>query len=185
MKSRTQIGRIILWAVAVAGLVIGILNLLRPAGPRIAFVRTREMVYQYSGMQEAQNRYKSKQAGWEHEIDSLETEFRLRVDTLRISAALLRPEQLEARKRELALQRSSLDERRNDLESQASKEDMELTQGVLSQVNSFIEGYGKDHGYDIIVGTTTTGNVLYGADALDVTEDVLNQLNKRHVAKAN
>jgi outer membrane protein len=43
-----------------------------------------------------------------------------------------------------------------------------------------VEEYGKENGYDLILGTTTSGNILYGTEKKDITEQVLNALNNAY-----
>lgn len=53
----------------------------------------------------------------------------------------------------------------------------ELTNKVLESINSFIQTYGKEHHYQLILGTTEDGSILYGEEGDDLTADVLNELN--------
>ena len=58
-----------------------------------------------------------------------------------------------------------------------SEEHEQLLTGVLNQINAFAEIYAKDKGYDLVIGTTNSGNLLYGISDLDVTEDFIKNLN--------
>ena len=49
-----------------------------------------------------------------------------------------------------------------------------------NQIDAFIKIYAKENGFDLIVGTTSSGNVLYGADGIDVTEELLKALNEQY-----
>jgi outer membrane protein len=53
-------------------------------------------------------------------------------------------------------------------------------QEVLNQVNSYVKEYAKKHNYDIVYGTTMDGNILYGKEQYDITDDVLEYLNKQY-----
>ena len=55
-----------------------------------------------------------------------------------------------------------------------------MTQGVLSQINSLAQQYGKEHGFDLILSTTQSGSILYGDDAIDLTKDLLATLNRNY-----
>ena len=57
-----------------------------------------------------------------------------------------------------------------------------MTQGVLNQVNAFVEKYGKSHGYAMIFGTSNTGNILYADTIYDLTDTILAGLNKDYAA---
>lgn len=64
--------------------------------------------------------------------------------------------------------------------SKYKEEEDKMLQGVLNQVNSFVEKYGKEKGYDIILGTTLSGSMLYGENTMDITDEVLAELNKNY-----
>lgn len=51
---------------------------------------------------------------------------------------------------------------------------------LLSKVDSSIEDYGKANGYTYIFGKNKAGSVLYGSDKNDITEAVIEKLNKEY-----
>jgi len=56
---------------------------------------------------------------------------------------------------------------------------------LVKQVKAFIKDYGKQKGYTFILGSNEAGSVLYGADAHDITEEVLKALNGDNSASEN
>ncbi|HTF81307.1 MAG TPA: OmpH family outer membrane protein, partial [Cytophagales bacterium] len=74
----------------------------------------------------------------------------------------------------------NLDKYSEVVEGKISEEDQKLTQGVVNQVNTFITEYGKKNGYSIIYGTNLSGNIIYGADAYDLTNEILTELNNQY-----
>jgi outer membrane protein len=48
---------------------------------------------------------------------------------------------------------------------------------VISKVNAFVEGYGKDNGYTFIFGKNQAGSVMYGAEAKDITVEITKAIN--------
>jgi outer membrane protein len=63
---------------------------------------------------------------------------------------------------------------------QAQSEEAKLAEGVLNQINGFVETYARDRGYTLVLGTTQTGSLLYASDAVDITEEVLQGLNQAY-----
>ena len=55
-----------------------------------------------------------------------------------------------------------------------------MMEGVLNQVNSFVQDYGRKKGYDVIFGTTLSGNILYGKEVIDITNEVVEGLNQTY-----
>jgi len=51
---------------------------------------------------------------------------------------------------------------------------------LVSTVKDFIQEYGKDNGYTFIYGANESGNILYGKEDLDITEEVTKALNAKY-----
>lgn len=147
--------------------------------PKLAFVDTQILVYSYNGMQEAHEKYQQKKLNWESEIDSLKSDFQISVDKFNVQFNSLTSQEKEIKQNLLARQEASLNKYINSFNERANKEDLELTQGVLNQINAFVIEYGNEHGYDMIFGSTANGNLLYSKTAYNITDDVLKELNNK------
>ena len=58
----------------------------------------------------------------------------------------------------------------------------ELLKKNVDKINAFIKEYGKKHAYAYILGATENGNILYAPDGDDITEEVLEGLNREYKA---
>ncbi len=70
--------------------------------------------------------------------------------------------------------------RRFQFEQQSLRDDLqnkrrELLQGVQVSIRSVIQSYGQQNGYDFIF---TDASIAYASDAMDITEEILNELSK-------
>ena len=70
--------------------------------------------------------------------------------------------------------------RRFQFEQQSLKEDLqskqrELLQGVQASIKTVIQAYGNKHDYDFIFTDTS---IAYASDAVDITDAILQELNK-------
>ncbi len=148
--------------------------------PKIAYIRSSELVYGYLGMQEAQREFKEKSQRWRAGSDSLQADFKLALSRYSAEAGgMSAPEKAEQEKM-LQTQQQSVMDYVQATEARMKEEDRKITEGVLNQVNSFIEAYGKEQGYSIILGTTVSGSLLYGEEGIDLTDEVLEALNKNY-----
>ena len=132
---------------------------------RLAYVRSEVLVNEFTGMQEARQGFQQKQREWQAQLDTL------RADYTREAAA-------GASSMELELLADNLQQYSKRIEQLMQGEDAQMTEEVLGQINGFVETYGRENGYDLILGTTQTGNLLYGREALDITEELLEALNR-------
>lgn len=51
---------------------------------------------------------------------------------------------------------------------------------LVTLVKDFIKDYGKNKGYTYIYGANESGNILYGKENLDITEEVTKALNEKY-----
>ena len=167
-------------AFALAGTAL-FFSLQTPNAPdKIAYVRSADLLHEYEGMVEARQRYQQDESKAQAELARLEALLKaqfndLQEDAIKTDAVAL--QNAEARFRFLQQEyEASL----KDVQAQLTEKDNELTQGVLNQVNSFITDYGKQNGYQVILGTTTDGNLLYAEEAIDITGEVLTALNAQY-----
>ena len=140
--------------------------------PRLAFVRSEQLVNEYMGMKEARIAFQAKHKQWQNNLDTLKAQLRQKHQS-KASPALVQAAEQNIRQYAAAM------------EQMTETEDQKMTQSVLDQINSYVDQYGKAQGYDLIFGTTTSGNILYGREGIDVTAEVLAALNKQYNPTAN
>lgn len=166
--------------IACAGLAIGIIA-LGSGGPKVAYVRSADLIYGYAGMKEAQTSFKQKTELWRSNVDTLTSAFESAVNAYNSEARQLSDNERRSREAELRERETGMARYAQAIQEKVRTEDQEMTNAVLGQINSFIEDYGRRNGYDVILGTTQEGNLLYGLEALDVTADVLQELNAAYL----
>ncbi|MBS1914306.1 MAG: OmpH family outer membrane protein [Bacteroidetes bacterium] len=174
-------------------LAISLLALLACAGMlfcgnhrmKIGFVRTSELVYGFSGMKEAHDLFEKKRLSGQALLDSLNGDYQRSLSGYTARKASLNAAQQKEGQQFLVKQEQNLEAQRADLEGRIRDEDQRMTQGVLSQINSLTQEYGKEHGYDLILATTQSGNILYGDEAIDLTKELLAVLNRRYNPQAS
>jgi outer membrane protein len=164
--------------VAFLSLGIGLYSLY--TRPKIAYVRSHDLVSNYAGTKEALKNLETKKISWKSNIDTLSQGLQKALAQYNRDSKLMNALQKTEREKQLALQREQLVNYSNAIEEKAHAEDEKAMKGVLNQVNSFIENFGRDNGYDIIVGTTLSGNVLYGEKQIDITDAILKSLNESY-----
>jgi len=51
---------------------------------------------------------------------------------------------------------------------------------IWKQINQFVNDYGKKYNYDLILGATGQGNIMYARETDDITKDVSEYINRRY-----
>ncbi|MBI1289263.1 MAG: hypothetical protein GC178_16980 [Flavobacteriales bacterium] len=146
--------------------------------PRIGYVQTPELVYSYLGTREAQRAFEREKTVMLTNLDTLKSIHQ---------SEMMKLNQLDAnsderKQQQLRVQQSfeNVQKYQQNMQQRIDEQDQKMMTGVLNQINSFASKYGETHGYDMILATTTSGNILYGREADDLTEDMLKALNDQY-----
>jgi len=78
---------------------------------------------------------------------------------------------------ELMMKQQSLMEKKDKYTQQVAEQEFNMNTQLLDTVNSFLSRYNRTHGYDYILSYRTAGELLIANDSLDITREVLEQLN--------
>ena len=129
------------------------------------------------------NRTKNSEAVLEKQGKQKEVEFEGKMNELkklRESLELLNDDARELKTREVEEKAESLQQFRNSTARDLRRDRDKIAKEILNDIRVGIEGYGKTHGFSLILDSRS---LLYGQEVHDVTDDVLKLLNSRGTAK--
>lgn len=149
--------------------------------PKIVFVRSSILVEKYNGTDVARKKYQDQLEKWKSNIDTLKFDYNRRFTNFSVVASSLSKSEREKQQRELDSERKRIEEYIASLQQKAQADEEELVQKNLNEINAFVEEYSKQKGYDVVLGTTVNGNIMYGQDSYDVTNEILEKLNERYL----
>lgn len=147
--------------------------------PKIAYLRTAELIYGYNGTKDAHASFKNQSDAWQSNIDTLRMQYQHCVaeyqETYNTLSELQRKEKQELiRKLETNFKNYS-----SVISEESKNKEKTMTETVLNQINSYVEEYAKKKGYDFVIGGAN-GNLVYGNKTYDITDEVLTALNKEY-----
>lgn len=67
--------------------------------------------------------------------------------------------------------------------AELQQSEMDMNVALIDSVMNFLKRYNEKYKFDYILGFTKGGNILYANDTLDVTKDVIKELNKAYLEK--
>lgn len=71
-------------------------------------------------------------------------------------------------------------QREDDLRLVEQQLSDQYTADIWKRINVYIAGFGKDQGYEFIYGASGDGNLMYATQERDVTDQVIQYINKRY-----
>lgn len=170
----------------VVAIVISGIALYKAVYPiKVAYIRSGELIYSYEGMKESQKLLKEKTEKSQANVDTLRMELERAYNGYVKKSAALSAKEKKEHQELLQRQQQNYLQYEQAMKEKEKKEETEMMQSVLNQVNSFVEQYGKEKGYDIVFGTTNSGNLLYATDRMDITKEVLEALNANYSSGEN
>jgi outer membrane protein len=88
-------------------------------------------------------------------------------------------EQAESQQAAIQRQQNDLQQLQVRLENELANETATYNEGLRDSLQHFLAAYNKDKKYDLIL-TKQGDNILYAAKRFDITNDVINGLNKAY-----
>jgi outer membrane protein len=146
----------------------------------IGFVRTHDLIEKFQGTIEARAKFEEKKQVLQANVDSLGTTLRRAQTEYIANVSKLSIAQKKFKEDELAKQQNHFLRYRELIEQEINNEDNKMMGTVLDQVNVFVKKYAIANGYEIVMGTTLSGSLLYGKESMDITDKVLVELNKEY-----
>ena len=133
----------------------------------------------YKGMVEARKEYDKKRSVWDANIDTLSIDVQNAIKAYSKDQALGTPKEKELSKELIGTKQKQLMDYQNAIKQNAAQEEERLNQQVFSTINSFLERYGKRHGYKMIL-IATNGNIGYADQSTEITDKIIDELNKEY-----
>ncbi|MBO9620876.1 MAG: OmpH family outer membrane protein [Niabella sp.] len=146
---------------------------------KIAYVDSVKLLNGYNAMVAARGEFDAKKKMWEGNIDSLTNDVKNAIAAYSKSAAQGTEKEKQLSKDLIGTKQKQLQDYQNAIRQNAAQEEQRLSQSVLTTVNTFLSRYGKTNGYKMIL-VAANGNIAYADPALDITDKVVEQLNKEY-----
>lgn len=145
---------------------------------KIAYIDVEVLMKDYTATKDLEVKLKAKQEVFAKELDSLQGPFQLKVQDYYKVAQKMTPQQRAEVEGTLQQEQQFLQAKQQQASESLQKENQENSEVLTKKVDSFVADYAKTKGYQLIIGTSGKGTVMYGDEKLNVTADILEALNK-------
>jgi len=149
---------------------------------RIAYVEVDSLMTQYEfckekslDLQKKSNNARNTLNQKGQQLQSAATNFQQKLNNNGFTSR----EQAESQQAAIQRQQQSLQELQARLEGELANETAKFNDALRDSLMHFLNAYNKDKKYDLIL-TKQGDNILYAAKRFDITNDVINGLNKRY-----
>jgi outer membrane protein len=88
--------------------------------------------------------------------------------------------QVKATEENLAKKQQNFQLYQQTLEQQMMQEEANLNKQLYDRITNFLKTYSAEKGLQVVLKYDVTSDVLYGGNALDISQDVINGLNESY-----
>lgn len=154
------------------------------SGLRVVFVNIDTLNQQYEFLSELkknlegygsklQNEVLSEQSGLQKEANDLQ---RL------VSGNVVTQERANTIYQNLMQKQQALEEKKAAYAQEIAEKEYNMNMQLLDTVNSFLKRFNRSYQYDYIFGYKSAGEILIANDTLDITREVVGELNREYRA---
>lgn len=168
----------ILLAVLVA--LVALVAAQPAAAQKLGVIDSARIFSTYQQAKDAEALFQEEMRGWEQELAEQEQTIVAEREKLRSQALLLSDEKKQEIQANLQRMLQDYEARKSELmgpEGLAVQRQQELSQPLNDQITTVVERLAAERDYDLVVDIATV-NVVYMADGIDITDDVLAELER-------
>ncbi|MBL4706129.1 MAG: OmpH family outer membrane protein [Flavobacteriales bacterium] len=170
-------GRILLWVLVLGIGVLSVLNYLnRPEDKqeKVAYVDLTKVFNEFEMKKELQGKLEGEIGEKKQVLDSLVFKLSIAKSNAEMPGAAE-----EVRWKYQQMQNYFFQEKKA-YEGYSIAQTHNYDEQILKQMGQYISDYGDEKGFKLILGKNESGNVLYGDDPSDITEELIISINAKY-----
>lgn len=150
---------------------------------KIGFVDNSVLINDYQEKKDIEAKLKTKITAYEKKRDSLGQAFQLEVKAAEVKARSLSQAKLQELQQEFQQKEQVITQQLQFEQQQIAQESQSNNDSLIKKIREFVKDYGNKNGYDFILGSNEAGSVMYGSETANLTQPILNALNKAYKDK--
>lgn len=134
---------------------------------------------EYQGFKKAEEEMKTKSGKIAADFQQINMQFQKKVQDYQKKRSGMTTKQATEFEQQLMQEQQMIQQQQQMIQQQYQEEGNQIIDKVIEEIQSKIEVYAKKNGYDFILGTSRqTKSVIYGTEKSDLTEKLIEELNK-------
>ncbi len=156
-----------------------------PSGPTIVYVNIDTLNEHYEFVKTLKQNLESTGNRLQREVINEQTALEKEAADFQrqISTNSITEDRARVVYQELMAKQQALMEKKERYTQQVAEQEFNMNIQLLDTVNSFLARFNKQFGYDYILAYRSAGEILTASNKLDITQQVLDQLNKEYAAR--
>lgn len=164
--------------IAIAALMLAVF--LYTQRTAIAYIDNTRVLTEYNGVKEGKKMYDDRVGQWQMNVDTLEVEIDADITSYKENFSKMTGKEKKITEELIKRKQNNYFSYKKAMEEKATEEDQKISEAVLNQINGYLLEHGKKNDYDLILGVTDMGNLLYAKEGLDITDKIIKELNSQY-----
>jgi len=152
--------------------------------PRIAYVNSDTLLANYKFFQTKREELEKKAEDLQKEYENRARGLQNEIATFQQNAGGMTMNQARAVEEDLRKKQQNLMQYQQNLSNQLLQEETKVNDDLYDRVSDFLEDYGKNRDFKLVLTYTKNSGVLYADDSLDITQQVVQGLNQDYEVAA-
>lgn len=144
---------------------------------KIAYIDNAKVVNEFQKKVDFEKKFQVKVAAFNKKADSLGQAIQIEAQLFQTKAAKMSQKNAETEYQALLQKKQMQDYQLQGEEKSLQDEGQKQIDTLIKEVKAFVKDYGKTNGYTYILGANDAGSVMYGTEANDITETIIEALN--------
>jgi outer membrane protein len=151
----------------------------------IAYINIDSVIFKFDMFFDRKNDLMAKQKSAEAELNSKGSQYEKGAKDYqdKVNKGLITRASAAQIEQSLVQQQQELVSLRDKLQSNLVEEEQVMNRQILEYITKFLEGNRTDYNYQYILGKSFGSVVLYGDNSQDITQKVLDAINKKYKAE--
>jgi outer membrane protein len=157
------------------------LSAARAQDIKLGYIDTVKIFSEFKETIDAEAVYKKEVDAWKKKASDMEADLAKMREEIQSQSLMLSEEKQAEKKLQFDKKLKEYNQYMSDVfgdDGQAAKRNKELTQPIVEKINAVIAKIAEDEGYTVIFDAAQ-GNIVYAKKALDLTERVMEELEKQ------
>jgi outer membrane protein len=148
------------------------------SGNQVAFIEVEDLMKEYEGLKAFDKEIEAEQDKLRKEIESLIEPYQVKVDEYYKNVGNMSAATRTATELSLQQEQAAIQDQQDKFMQQLDDRRLIALESINEEIADFVRIYAESEGIKIVLGTSGTETVIYGEDKLNITQEVLTELNR-------
>lgn len=147
---------------------------------KLAYIHSDSVLEHYEYLKVNREQLEAKTKKMDQDLRSRTVGLQNEINAYQRNVTSMTLGQARAAEEDLGKKQQNLQMYQQSLQQQLMQEEAKLNRELYERITTFLKAYGQERGLQVVLKFDPTSDVLYGGEALDITEEVIAGLNEAY-----